>query len=84
MVAFKQTDELVDELISNLRSTKNEFPTLAGETHLASRAEGSIPPVHKRLFRRLLRLLFIWIALSKAQAVAVSSKPTSVRAQFVI
>ena len=39
MAAFKQTDELVDELITFY---KNKFLALADETCLASRAEGSI------------------------------------------
>ena len=37
MATFKRTDELVDE--DQLRSTKNEFPALAGEKCLASRTE---------------------------------------------
>ena len=43
MAAFKWTDELVDELTMYVHSTKNKFSALAGETRLASRAEGFIP-----------------------------------------
>ena len=40
--------------------------------------------VHKHLFCRLLRLLFIWRATIRAQVATVSAIPSSVRVQSVI
>ena len=81
MAAFKRTDELVDELIMfyEKRISCISWWNVPSLSHWRIHSL-----VHKRLFRRLLCLLFIWIAMSRAQAAAISSIPSSVRAQFVI
>ena len=81
LVAFKWTDELVDGTSYALQKMK--IPALAGETRLACRAEGSILWSIHVCFVASFCLLFIWIAMSRAQAAAVSSI-LSVRSQSMI
>ena len=81
MAAFKWTDELVDEL-TTLYEKLIYCISWWNAPSLSRWRIHSL--VHKRLLRRLLRLLFIWIAMSRAQPETVSSIPSSVHGQFVI